>query len=103
MPQPPSRRNRGADDRAGMDALAARAPASACPCFSASVWLYQRPSDRPAWVRSPGHAVAIQNAQSRAFDAGPLFGAARSVDPKESKMPKQKTKSGAKKRFKFTA
>jgi large subunit ribosomal protein L35 len=30
-------------------------------------------------------------------------GRARCVDPKESKMPKQKTKSGAKKRFKFTA
>jgi len=50
---------------------------------------------RPLSGRPAGHAVAALNAP----------GADRSADQekKERKMPKMKTKSGAKKRFKFTA
>jgi large subunit ribosomal protein L35 len=46
--------------------------------------------------------VAILNAQSRALTRRRREGEPVAFD-QESKMPKQKTKSGAKKRFKFTA
>src|SRR3954471_6173904 len=82
MPQPPSRRNRGAENRAReVDARASMPrlqPVLASP----------RPFGYMSALRiarlgfeSPGHAVAVLNAQSRAFDAGPLFGADRDVDP----------------------
>jgi large subunit ribosomal protein L35 len=51
-------------------------------------------------------AVAIPKAQSRAFrGTPPVFGPAdgRLATNEESQMPKMKTKSGAKKRFKITA
>jgi large subunit ribosomal protein L35 len=51
-------------------------------------------------------AVAIPKAQSRAFRGTPLLhkrGSGRLATNEESQMPKMKTKSGAKKRFKITA
>jgi hypothetical protein len=47
--------------------------------------------------------VAIQNAHHELKAAARLLARALSRSHQESRMPKQKTKSGAKKRFKFTA
>ena len=50
---------------------------------------------RPLSGRPAGHAVAALNAPEVVWSAD--------QEKKERKMPKMKTKSGAKKRFKFTA
>jgi large subunit ribosomal protein L35 len=54
--------------------------------------------------KNPGHAVAILERSITSFRRERRLGkAVLSRRSKESKMPKQKTKSGAKKRFRFTA
>jgi large subunit ribosomal protein L35 len=47
--------------------------------------------------------VAIQNAHHELMKRRPAYRAGFVAFSQESRMPKQKTKSGAKKRFKFTA
>src|SRR4051812_32809835 len=60
-------------------------------------------SRRPADKGCRG-GEADQSARSyEHFPAGPGFWPVSDAEPKESKMPKLKTKSGAKKRFKITA